>query len=260
MNQTLVESACSMITPAACRIIEQFLGWSDLCSFPCEKPLSQISPKRENCNEWWHGRKPDVSHFRVFRCMAYTNIPACERRKLGMKSRKMHFVGYSLRSKGHFDETNRKLFMYIWRDVELTKSDFSQKSARTTKPDQKSVEEKQNADITAKDEEKVAQIRRIEKDRELQEPQYEKELWRSDRTCKIPVRLVTMNMQTLWPAACVMLLSSTSKWGRWALNHTRSKVEWSCHSMESGYGCRVLFSDWEQDLEVGWITPQVRKL
>ena len=41
----------------------------------------------------------------------------------------------------------------------------------TTKPDQKSMEVKQNADITAKDEEKVAQIRRIEKDRERQEPQ-----------------------------------------------------------------------------------------
>ena len=41
----------------------------------------------------------------------------------------------------------------------------------TTKPDQKSIEVRQNADITAKHKEKVAQIRRSEKDREPQEPQ-----------------------------------------------------------------------------------------
>ena len=42
----------------------------------------------------------------------------------------------------------------------------------TTKPDQKSIEVRQNADITAKDKEKVAQVRRSEKDREQpQEPQ-----------------------------------------------------------------------------------------
>ena len=40
----------------------------------------------------------------------------------------------------------------------------------TTEPDQKGKEVKQNADITAKDEE-VAEIRRSEKDKEPQEPQ-----------------------------------------------------------------------------------------
>ena len=45
----------------------------------------------------------------------------------------------------------------------------------TTEPDQKSMELKQNADITAKDEER-------------QEPQEEKELRRSERTPKTPVR------------------------------------------------------------------------
>ena len=62
-----------------------------------------------------------------------------------------------------------------WRDVEFNESDFGQKSAMTTEPDQKSMELKQNADITAKDEER-------------QEPQEEKELRRSERTRKTPVR------------------------------------------------------------------------
>ena len=60
--------------------------------------------------------------------------------------------------------TNQKL--YIQRDVEFNKSDFNQKSAVTTEPDQKSMEVKQNADITAKGEEQVAEIRRSEKDEE----------------------------------------------------------------------------------------------
>ena len=115
--------------------------------------------------ERWHGRKPDVSHFRVFGCMAYAHVPDCERRKLDAKSRKMRFVGCSLTSKGYrlFDEKNRKL--YIRRDVEFNESDFGQKSTIATEPVQKSVEVKQNADITAKDEE-VVEIRRSEKDEE----------------------------------------------------------------------------------------------
>ena len=92
-------------------------------------------------------------------------------------------------SKGYrlFDETYQKL--YIRRDVEFNESDFGQKSAMTTEPDQKSMEVKQNADITAKDEEEEeAEIRRSEEDEERQEPQAEKELRRSERTRKTPVR------------------------------------------------------------------------
>ena len=61
-------------------------------------------------------------------------------------------------------------------------------SAMTAEPDQKSMEMKQNADITAKDDEEVPENRRSEKDEERQEPQEEKEIRRSERTRKTPVR------------------------------------------------------------------------
>ena len=80
--------------------------------------------ERETPYKRWYGRKPDVSHFRVFGCiMAYAHVPDCEQRKLDTKSKKMRFVGYSLTSKGYclFDETNRKL--YIRRDVEFRPCD-----------------------------------------------------------------------------------------------------------------------------------------
>ena len=121
--------------------------------------------------------------------MVYAHVPDCGRRKLDTKSKKMRFVGYSLTSKGYcrFDETNRKL--YIRREVEFNRSDFGQKSAMTTEPNQKSTEVKQNPDTTAKDEEEVAaEIRRSEKEEEPQESQEQQELPRSEITHKTPVR------------------------------------------------------------------------
>ena len=188
MNRTLVESARSMIAYAGLSNI----FWAEAistASYVRNRLPTTALKERETPYERWYGRKPDVSHFRVFGCMAYAHVPDCERRKLDTKSKKMRFVGYSLTSKGYrlFDETNRKLC--IRRDVEFNESDFGQKSAMTTEPDLKSIEVNQNADTTRKDEE-VAEIRRSEKEEERQEPQVhvEQELRRSERTRKTPVR------------------------------------------------------------------------
>ena len=79
----------------------------------------------------------------------------------------------------------------------------------TTEPDPKSMEVKQNTDTTAKDEEEVAEIRRSEKEEQ-------QELRRSERTRKTPVRY---------------------SYDEYA------DTKWSCCRVESGYGCRVQFSD-----------------
>ena len=188
MNRTLVGSARSMIAHAGLSNI--FLAEAiSVASYVRNRLPTTDLKEREIPYERWYGRKPDVSHFRVFGCMAYAHVPDCERRKLETKSKRMRFVGYGLTSKGYrlFDETNRKLC--IRRDVEFNESDFGQKTAMTTEPDIKSIEVNQNADATAKDEE-VAEIRRSEKEEERQEPQVhvEQELRRSERTRKTPVR------------------------------------------------------------------------
>ena len=46
--------------------------------------------------ERWYGRTPDVSHFRMFGCIAYKT----ERRKLDKKATKLRFLGYSNRQSG----------------------------------------------------------------------------------------------------------------------------------------------------------------
>jgi transposase InsO family protein len=47
-----------------------------------------------------YGRKPTVSHFRVFGCVAYTHIPSDKRRKLDLTAEIYRFIGYSETTKG----------------------------------------------------------------------------------------------------------------------------------------------------------------
>ena len=51
--------------------------------------------------EAWSGRKPDLSHLRIFGCVCYVHIPSELRSKLDAKSEKCVFVGYSIEQKGY---------------------------------------------------------------------------------------------------------------------------------------------------------------
>ena len=48
--------------------------------------------------EKWYERKPDVSHLRVFGCVAYAHVPDCSRQKLDKKADKLRFIGYCTES------------------------------------------------------------------------------------------------------------------------------------------------------------------
>ena len=51
--------------------------------------------------ELWSGQKPNISHLRVFGCLAWVKILKKRRHKLQPKSRAMIFVGYEPGSKGY---------------------------------------------------------------------------------------------------------------------------------------------------------------
>ena len=51
--------------------------------------------------EAWSGRKPDLSHLKIFGCVCYAHIPDELRTKLDVKSEKCIFIGYSLDQKGY---------------------------------------------------------------------------------------------------------------------------------------------------------------
>ena len=63
--------------------------------------------------EFFYGRKPDVSHFKVFGCKAYMQVPKENRKKRDSKTKKCIFVGYSITSKGYrlYDAVSRKIYV-----------------------------------------------------------------------------------------------------------------------------------------------------
>jgi hypothetical protein len=67
--------------------------------------------------EMWYGCIPSVRHRRVFGSNYYALIPKEQRNKLGARSRKCIFLGYSNTTKVYrlYDEINKKFFLS--RDV-----------------------------------------------------------------------------------------------------------------------------------------------
>jgi hypothetical protein len=61
--------------------------------------------------EKFTSKKPNVSHFRVFGCIAYMHVPNEKRSKLDPKAEKCIFIKYSLEQKGYrcFNPSIRKL-------------------------------------------------------------------------------------------------------------------------------------------------------
>jgi hypothetical protein len=61
--------------------------------------------------EKFTGKKPDVSHLRVFGYIAYVHVPNEKRSKLDPKVEKRIFIGYSLEQKGYrcFNSSTWKL-------------------------------------------------------------------------------------------------------------------------------------------------------
>jgi hypothetical protein len=67
--------------------------------------------------EKFTGKKPNVSHLKMFGCIAYVHVPDEKRSKLDPKVDKCIFIGYSLEQKGYrcFKPSTRKL--QVSRDV-----------------------------------------------------------------------------------------------------------------------------------------------
>ena len=74
--------------------------------------------------EMWSSSKPDISHLRIFRCVAYVHVLKGKRQKLDPKSQEMIFVSYKNLSKGwqFWDAKNRHI--EIFHDVKFDESQF----------------------------------------------------------------------------------------------------------------------------------------
>ncbi|RVW37270.1 Retrovirus-related Pol polyprotein from transposon TNT 1-94 [Vitis vinifera] len=98
-NRTVVEMARSMMK--AKNLSNHF--WAE--GVATAVYLLNISPTKAVLNrtpyEAWYGRKPWVSHLKVFDSVAYTLIDSHNRSKLDEKSIKCIFIGYCSQSKGY---------------------------------------------------------------------------------------------------------------------------------------------------------------
>jgi hypothetical protein len=121
MNRTLMESAKAMLYHA--KLGKGF--WAEAVNSAAYiRNRVVTSASGQTPFGRWYGRAPDVSHFKVFGCMAYAHVPDVERKKLDKKAKKLRFLGYSSTQKGyrlHDMETHR---VVVRRDVTFNESDF----------------------------------------------------------------------------------------------------------------------------------------
>ena len=130
MNRTLMESARAMIAHAD--LPTNYWAEAVATAAYLRNRATTSSLKEDKTPyEKWYERKPDVSHLRVFGCVAYAHIPDSERRKLDKKAEKMRFVGYCKNSKGYrlFDEKTHKIIKR--RDVIFNEVNFNLNTAET---------------------------------------------------------------------------------------------------------------------------------
>lgn len=95
-NRTLCDTARSMLFNTDLSRTDCHLLWTEAIGTAAY--LRNRVPNRGILNTTpyseWYGRKPDVSHLRVFGAKAFVHIPNAMRRKMDPKSRKAIFVGY----------------------------------------------------------------------------------------------------------------------------------------------------------------------
>lgn len=117
MNRTLLESVRSMLGDS--KLPKRF--WAEALTTAVylrnRSPTSSLPETTPM--EVWTGKKPDVSHLRVFGCSAYAHIPRDERGKLDSKTRKCWMMGYGTTTKGYrlYDQNRSRVFYS--RDVQF---------------------------------------------------------------------------------------------------------------------------------------------
>lgn len=115
-NRTLIDKARAMIEDA--QIHRRFWGEAVLTSnyLHNRSPTNSLkNNKSATPAELWFGRKPNISHLKVFGCIAYVHIPKEKRSKLDSKSNKCVMVGYATNGYRLYDPEKRKII--VSRDV-----------------------------------------------------------------------------------------------------------------------------------------------
>ncbi|KMQ86807.1 retrovirus-related pol polyprotein from transposon tnt 1-94 [Lasius niger] len=95
-NRTLCDTARSLLFNTDLSRTDRHLLWTEAVGTAAylrnrvpNRGIMSTTPYNE-----WYGKKPDVSHLRVFGAKAFVHIPNSFRRKMDPKAKKTVFVGY----------------------------------------------------------------------------------------------------------------------------------------------------------------------
>lgn len=115
INRTILNMVCSMLFSKNVKL----MFWADvvLCAIYVNNRCPSNAIRNKTSYEMWYGHIPSVKLLKVFSSTYYALIPKVHRNKLGARSRKCIFLGYSNTSKAYhlYDEVN-KIFI-VSRDV-----------------------------------------------------------------------------------------------------------------------------------------------
>ena len=109
MNRTIQEAARSMMCHA--NLEKRFWAEAVCTAVVIRNRSPTAAVNGMTPYESFYGKKPDVSHFKVFGCTAYMHVSKENRKKWDSKTKRCIFVGYSLSSKGYrlFDLDTQKV-------------------------------------------------------------------------------------------------------------------------------------------------------
>jgi hypothetical protein len=101
--------------------------------------------------EMWTGRKPNVSHLRIFGSPVMVHIPKEKRRKWDKKAGKMYLVGYSDNIKGYrlYDPESRKII--VARDVVVMENVSDNSTTATLIEDKEQPEPEEVSELDSTD-------------------------------------------------------------------------------------------------------------
>ncbi|MCO5575128.1 hypothetical protein L7F22_028925 [Adiantum nelumboides] len=131
-NRTIMEMARAMLAHAS--LPRSY--WAEACNTAVYIQMRSPTHALQDMTPFqaYYGRKPTVSHFRVFGCSAFVHIPKEKRQKLDFKSRKLLFLGYSAESDAYrlYDPDTRTTT--VSRDVVFDESFITSAEGAAAQP------------------------------------------------------------------------------------------------------------------------------
>lgn len=121
-NRTIIEKARTLLSEANLRKKYWAEAVNTVVYLKNRSPTKAV--KDSVPEELWTGKKVDLSHLKVFGCLAYGLKPKQKRQKFDSKTVSMIFVGYPYNTKGYRLMDRETNTIHVYRDVKFIENIF----------------------------------------------------------------------------------------------------------------------------------------